>query len=158
MQRREGNNTEHKSIHNPSIMIEKEEPKKEADGLEILTNILAGEDEKKKKRKLERRRSSIDEHMDLKFGADVNSKAKEVEERKKRLLENIQGEKKEEDDDPIIGQNLLDLKFGKVSSKKEENSSTEKSGSNKDEGSHEKISSGLGLIGGLIDNILPPIS
>ena len=44
MKRREGNTTEHKSNHNPSIMIEKEEPKKEVDGLEILTNILAGED------------------------------------------------------------------------------------------------------------------
>ena len=44
MQRREGNNTEHKSIHNPSIMIEKEEPKKEVDGLEMITNIMSGED------------------------------------------------------------------------------------------------------------------
>ena len=96
--------------------------------------------------------------MDLKFGADVNAKAKDVEERKKKLIENISSEKKEEDDGPIIGQNLLDLKFGKVSSKKEENNSTEKTGSNKDEGSHEKFNQGLGLLEGLIDNILPPIS
>lgn len=158
MKRREGNNEKPGHTHTPSIVIPKQEESKKAegDGLDILHNIIQGEEKEKKKRKLERRRSSIDDKMDLKFGAEVSEKAKEVEDRKKRLLENIHP-KKQDDDDRIIGQNLLDLKFGKMDSKKEESGSTDKSGSNKDEGSHEMFHQGLGFIGDLIENILPPL-
>ena len=118
MKRRQGNNDSAKPGHSqtPSILVPKEQ-KPEEDKLDVLNQVVVEEEKQQKKRKLERRRSSIDQKFDPKFGADVSEKAKDIEERKKKLIDSIQskGEKKVQDD-RIVGQNLLDLKFAKVKS------------------------------------------
>ena len=50
-------------------------------------NIPVGSDKVDKERKLKRRRSSIDDKIDLKFGSQVDDKAKEAEARKKKVME-----------------------------------------------------------------------